>query len=408
MRFNTKILHTPYPKQDAYNSLRMPVYDTAAFDFPESEEIAMAFDGRKPAHVYSRSTNPTIEYYESLIKSISGAFHVISLASGMAAIQNVLFNVTSAGDNILTSKHLFGNTISLFEKTCKQFAIEFRYVDMNKPIEFKEKIDVKTRAIFLETVTNPQLEIADIESIANICKQRNILLVVDTTLTPPCVFEAGKWGVNIEICSSTKFFSGGATSVGGLIIDYGNFDWKVIPALEDYVKFDKMAFSARLRKEVYRNLGACTSPHNAWLQILGLETLDLRFKKAAGNCKQLAESLQSNPKILHVNYPGLENSKYYANSQKFFGNLPVSIFTIELESIPVCFQFLDQLKIIRRATNMCDNKTLAIHPYSTIFAEFSDEQKNSLDVNPHIIRISVGIEDIEDLFEDIEQSLNKI
>jgi len=409
MDFTTKILHTSYNKKDIHGTLRMPVYDTAAFEFPDAESLEDAFLNRKPGHVYSRLTNPTVEHLEKIIKEVTGALSVVSFASGMAAIANTFITLVQPGDNIITTKHLFGNTYSLFHKTLKSFGVEFRFVDLTDLTSVKEVIDEHTRAIFLETITNPMLEVADAGALSEIARENKILLIADTTLTPLYLFDAKKHHVDLEIISSTKYISGGGTSTGGIVIDYGTYDWSQSAKLKDDAeKFGPFAFIARLRKEIHRNFGACLSPHNAFLQTLGLETFALRAEKSCVNSLEIAEWLEKQAKVEKVNYPGLKSSPYYKLSQKQFGKLAGAIITLDLASKEVCFQFLNNLKIIRRATNLNDNKSLALHPASTIYCEYTPEELVPLGVSDKMIRLAIGIESARDLIDDISQALNKI
>lgn len=407
--FITKILHTKFLKEDPHGSLHMPVYDSVTFEFKSAEELELAFQGKKPSHMYSRISNPTIEHFEQRIRAVTGAVGVMALSSGMAAISNTILTIAKTGDNIITSKHLFGNTYSLFELTLKEWGLETRYTDLTKPQEVARLIDGKTKAVFLETITNPQLEVADIEELSKAARPRNVLIIGDTTMTPPYLFSAKQFGVDIEIISSTKWISGGATSVGGLIIDYGTYDWKQSDKLkEDAVKFGPFAFMNRLRREVYRNIGACMSPHNAYLQSLGLETLPLRLDAACDNTRKIAEFLQKSPAVKSVNYPGLKDSPYYDTAKKQFGDKPGAILTFDLASKEQCFAFINGVKLIRRATNLQDNRSLILHPASTIFCEYDDKLKDEMGIRDTSIRLAVGIEDTQDLISDIQQSLEKL
>ena len=407
--FITKILHTKFLKEDPHGSLHMPVYDSVTFEFKSAEELELAFEGKKPSHMYSRISNPTIEHFEQRIRAVTGAVGVLALSSGMAAISNTILTIAKTGDNIITSKHLFGNTYSLFERTLKEWGLETRYADLTKPQEAARLIDGKTRAIFLETITNPQLEVADIKKLSEAARPRNVLMIGDTTMTPPYLFSAKEFGVDIEVISSTKWISGGATSVGGLIVDYGTYDWKKIDKLnKDAVKFGPFAFMNRLRREVYRNIGACMSPHNAYLQSLGLETLPLRLDAACENTLKIAEFLQKSPAVKSVNYPGLKGSPYYDTAKKQFGDKPGAILTFDLASKEQCFTFMNSVKLIRRATNLQDNRTLILHPSSTIFCEYDDELKDEMGVRDTSLRLAVGIEDTQDLISDIQQSLERL
>lgn len=409
LKFITRILHTKFLKEDPHGSLHMPVYDDVTFEFKTAEDLELAFSGRKPAHMYSRISNPTVEHFEQKVKTMSNALGVIALSSGMAAISNTILTIAKTGDNILTSKHLFGNTYSLFEQTLKSWGLEIRYADLTKPLETVSLIDKKTKAVFLETITNPQLEVADIKSLSKIAKQANILLIADTTMSPPYIFSAKDFGVDIEIISSTKWISGGATSIGGLIIDYGLYDWKQNDKLKgEAIKFGPFAFISRLRREVYRNIGACISAHNAYLQSLGLETLPLRIDIACVNTQKIAEFLRKVKPVKSVNYPGLKGSPFYEIARKQFGEKPGAVLTFNLGSKNECFKFLNNLKLIRRATNLQDNRSLILHPASTIFCEYDDKLRKEMGVPETLIRLAVGIEDYRDLIADIKQGLEKI
>ena len=409
LKLITKILHTKFLKDDPHGSLHMPVYDNVTFEFKSAEDLELAFAGRKPSHMYSRISNPTVEHLEQKIKVLSDATGVLALSSGMAAISNTILAIARTGDNIITSKHLFGNTFSLFEQTLKDWGLETRYTDLTNPQEVEKLVNEKTRAIFLETITNPQLEVADIGALSVIARKRGILLIADTTMTPPYLFSAKEFGVDIEVISSTKWISGGATSVGGLIIDYGTYDWKKSAKLnKDAIKYGPFAFINRLRREVYRNIGACMSPHNAYLQSLGLETLPLRLDAACVNTQKLAEFLKKTKQVKNVNYPGLKGSTFYKIARKQFGEKPGAVLTFDLESKSECFKFLNNLKLIRRATNLQDNRSLVLHPASTIFCEYSGQLKKEMGVPETLIRLAVGIEDYRDLIVDIKQALEAI
>lgn len=406
--FSTKVIHSEYGKPDAHRALQMPIYSNAAFEFESAEAMEEAFLGRRPDHSYSRISNPTVEHFERRVRSISGALAVTALSSGMAAISNVSFTIAQSGQNIITSNHLFGNTYSFFVSTLKSFGVETRFCDLTQPAEIEKNIDNNTVAIFFETITNPQLEIVDIKELSAIAQKHNVLVIADSTLTPPNVFKASAVGVNIEVVSSTKIISGGATSIGGLILDYGSYNWSHNPKLTEHSrKFGPFAFNVKLRKEIQRNLGACLSPYHAYLQSLGLETLQLRFDKAASNCLALAEYLQTEAKIKQVNYPGLSTSKFHEVGEAQFGIHPCAILTFNFGSREESFQFLNNLKVISRATNIYDNRSLIIHPASTIYCDFPKEVRENIGVPDTLLRLSVGIEDVNDLINDIHSALNK-
>ncbi len=407
--FTTRVIHTPFSKEDANHALHQPIYSNAAFDFESAEQMELAFQGRLPVHAYSRISNPTVENFELRIKQITGALNVTALSSGMAAVSNTIFMLASSGTNIIASKHLFGNTYVFFDSTIRDFGIETRFCDLTNNEEVKANIDENTVAVFVETITNPQLEVVDLESLSKIVHEKNIPLVADTTLTPPNVFNAKEFGIDIEVISSTKCISGGGTSIGGLIVDYGTFNWSKSKKLAPLAKrFGPFAFNYKLRREVFRNLGACLSPFAAYLQSLGLETLQLRFEKAANNCRELALFLESIAKVKAVNYPGKDGSEFHKISERQFGAFPGAMLTFDFSTREECFAFMNNLDLIRRATNVYDNKTLILHPASTIYCDFDQKTRESLHVSDTMLRLSLGIEDIEDLKSDLTQAINKL
>lgn len=324
--FTSKAIHVKTFKKDVHGALRTPIYDNAAFEYESSADIQLAFEGKLPAHSYTRITNPTVEDLEQRIRNVTGATAVLALSSGMAAISNFFLTICDNKSNIITSRSLFGNTTSLLKKTLKPWGLEIRYVDFKNPKSIKKMIDKNTKSIFLETITNPQMEVADIKAISKIAKEAGIVLCVDTTLTPPYLFKSKDFGVDVELISGTKYMSGGGTVVGGLIIDNGTYNWGQIEKL----------------KEAFQKVG------------------------------------------------------------------PFALLTFDLKDKESCFLFMDSLKMVRRATNLNDNKSLIIHPYSTIFCEYSSAEKNKMNLRDTMIRFAVGIEDLEDILEDIEQALSKI
>jgi len=406
LTFDGKILNTSFGKQDAYGALSMPVYLSAAFEFETAEDMEAAFKGKTADHTYSRITNPTVQYFESRVQAVTNALSVTAVNSGMAAISNAIISLAQSGSNIVTSRYLFGNTYSFFETTLAAFGVEVRFCDLKNTDEVESRIDDNTCAVFLEIITNPQMEVADLKALSALTKEKGVPLVADTTIIPFCAFKAKDWGVNIEIVSSTKYISGGATSLGGLIVDYGNFDWLSSPKLHTLAKeFGPAAFTARLRKEILRNLGAYMTPQVAYLQTLGLETLSIRYERSTSTCMQLAERLEKLPQVESVNYTGLHTNKFYALSRAQFGERPGAMFTFNLATREACFSFMNKLNLIRRATNLFDNKTLAIHPASTIYGNFTPELRKEISVSEKTIRISVGLEDVEDLYRDFVQAM---
>ncbi|HKJ42814.1 MAG TPA: aminotransferase class I/II-fold pyridoxal phosphate-dependent enzyme [Sunxiuqinia sp.] len=404
--FTTRSLHVPFPKNDVHRALDMPIYESVAYEFNSAEDISANFRGELPGHAYSRATNPTVEYFEHKMKALTGAHQALAVASGMAAISNTILALCKSGDNIISGNHLFAHSYALFDQSLRNYGLETRFVDTTDTDAVEALIDENTRAIYFETVTNPQLEIADLAELSAIAKKYNVILIADSTVTPPVIFSARLQGIDIEVMSTTKHISGGATSFGGVILDHGTFDWSKNPNLKPQVeKFGKDTFIARLRKNYYRNTGGAMTAHTAHYQILGLDMLELRFERSYQNCMKLASFLKEHPQVTDVNYPGLVDAANYSLAAKQFEGKPGTILTFDLESEEACFAFMNQLQMIRRATNVNDNKSLIIHPWSTIYSEFSEDDRLEMKVNPTSMRLSVGIEAADDLIDDIEQAL---
>lgn len=407
--FSTKVINCKFAKPDVHGAISMPIYRNAAFEFPDSETIAKAFQYRTDLHTYTRISNPTVNNFENKIKVASGAESVMAMSSGMAAISNTFLTLAYAGSNIVASPHLFGNTFSFFKSTLSDFGVEIRFVDVDNLQDIENSIDENTCGFFAELITNPHLEVANLPEISKILKLHNIPMIIDTTIIPWCGFDARKAGVDIEVVSTTKYISGGATSLGGAIIDYGTYDGKNNRKIGILPKPKGMSrFTFKLRSEIARNIGACMTPDTAYLQSLGLESLQLRYTRMSQTAYALALYLSSHSKVRKVNYPKLETSPYKAVSDSLFSGNPGAMFTINLESKEACYRFMDSLKIIRRATNLFDNKTLVIHPESTIYGTFSAEMKTVMGIESNLIRFSIGLEDLSDLKQDIDEALGAI
>jgi len=385
----TQAIHTAFPHDDAYGSIAMPIYHTCAYQFPDAASMTEAFSGRSGEPDYSRVMNPTVTFFEQKVKDLTGAKSVTAFNSGMAAITNIFLAVAAQGKNIVTSPHMFGNSFALITRTLKRFGVEAHITDLTDVEAVRKAVDDNTACIFLEIVTNPQLEVADLNALSEIAQSHNIPLIADTTFIPFTEFDAEKLGVDIQVVSSTKYLSGGATSLGGLIIDYGHFS-----KIENTIK-----------NELLFNVGAYMTPHAAYMQALGLETLDARYRIQSANALALAQQLQNIPAIRKVGYIGLESHPYHALAQKQFGHTGGAMVTIDLVSEEACYSFINKLRLILRATNLFDNKSLAIHPYSTIFVNYSRDEKAAMDVLPTTIRLSIGLERVEDLLADIRQAL---
>lgn len=389
MKNSTKAIHTPYPKKDPYGALSMPVYDCLAYEFADHKQMADAFCGVTNEPDYSRVTNPTVIHLENIVMALTGAKDVVAFNSGMAAISGTLMALLESGKKVVSSRHLFGNTYLLLTRTLKRFGVETVLVDLTNLEEVRKAVDENTACIFLETVTNPQMEVADLAALAEIAHGVGAALVADSTMIPFTHANLHKLGVDIEIVSSTKYLSGGATSLGGLVIDYGSV----------------ADFSTKVRKDVLMNFGGYMTTHPAYMQTLGLETLQARYSMQQANALHLAKRLAAIPGV-EVCYPGLPDNAYHEICKRQFDGNYSAMLTISLPSEEACYRFIDNLQIVKRATNLFDNRTLAIHPYSTIFGPIPVETRLAMDVSPRLIRLSIGLEDADDIFEDLSQAIS--
>ena len=391
MKKQTIAIDTPFVRQDAYGSLSVPLYTNVSFEFEDASLMADVFTGRVKAPDYARVENPTVTNLEHRVRKLSGAANVTAFNSGMAAISNTLFAVAGKGRTIVTSRHLFGNTLSLITGTLKRFGVESKLCDLTNLEEVEAAVDDDSCCIYLEIVTNPQLEVADLKGLAQIAHRKGIPLIADSTIIPFTETSLKDLGVDIEVLSSTKYLSGGGTSLGGLVLDYGTF-----PEINELIKSDLLF-----------NLGAYMNPYSAYQQTLGLETLDVRYQRQASNALAVAEGLRNIKGIKKVNYVGLKDNPFYELARRQFGPTSGAMVTIDLESKEACFRFINSLKLVHRATNLFDNRTLAIHPASTIFGNFTEQQLKDMDVHDTTIRLSVGLEAPEDILADIRQALEQ-
>jgi O-acetylhomoserine (thiol)-lyase len=389
MKKQTIAINTPYVRPDVYGSLAVPIYNNVSFEFDDAQVMSDAFCNRIKAPDYARVENPTVTNFEQRVKALTGAEHVTAFNSGMAAIGNTLLAVSEQGKNIVSSHHLFGNTLALITTTLQRFGVEPRLRDLTNLEAVEAAVDENTACVFLEIVTNPQLEVADLKAISDIAHRKDVPVIADSTAIPFTETKLKELGVDIEVLSSTKYVSGGGTSLGGLVIDYGT----------------RPEINKRVKYELLFNLGAYMTPQAAYMQTLGLETLDVRYQRQAENALKIAKELKYVDGIKRVNYIGLADNPYHALAQQQFGKTAGAMLTIDLESKDACFRFLNRLKLVHRATNLFDNRTLAIHPASTIFGNFTEQQLAEMDVRQTTIRLSIGLEDKEDILADIEQAL---
>ena len=396
MKQNTKAIHFSYQKPDAYGALTMPVYHTAAYEFADADVMADAFCGRVELPDYSRITNPTVIYLEKKVQALTGASSVWAFTSGMAAITGTLMCLAASGKTIITSNHLFGNTWLLISKTLGRFGVRSKFIDLTDLQAVRAAINSDACCIYAEIISNPHQEVVDLKAISEIAHSAGIPLVADTTMIPFTKFSSRELGVDVEVVSTTKYLSGGATTVGGMVMAYGG---------QGSILESHTGFEAEM-KDIQLNLGGYMSPHAAYMQTLGLENLDARYAVESSNTQRIAELLRTLPAVKKVNYLGLPDNPFHELAKKQFGGTFGAMLTIDLADQQSCFNFLNRLKLVKRATNLFDNRSLAIHPYSTIFGPFTAEQKRALDIFDTTIRLSIGLEDVEDIFEDFKQALD--
>ncbi|WP_294241905.1 O-acetylhomoserine aminocarboxypropyltransferase/cysteine synthase family protein [Pseudobutyrivibrio sp.] len=406
MGFNTDLLHAGKIK-DSKGATLPPIYQSSAFEQETSEDLAGIFGGRKMGFCYTRVANPTVSAFEERINKLEGGLASVACASGMAAISMALLNILQAGDEIISSASLYGGSIDLF-RDIEAFGIKTIYVKNNDWDEIENAFTDKTKVVFAETIGNPCLDVTDIDKLAEIAHSHGVPLVLDNTTATPFLVKAIEHGADIVVNSSSKYINGSSNSISGILTDSGNFKWTKdrYPVLGEYLKFGKFAFVSKLRNGLYRNVGVCLSPLNAYLNIIGLETLGLRMDRQSDNAYRLAKWFEENYKDIKVNYPGLESSDWHDVAKRVLKNGYGGILTIRVGSKERAFEIMNKLQIPYILSNIGDTKTLVVHPSSTISLHSTEKELEDSGVYDDLIRISVGIEDIEDLIADFKQAIN--
>jgi len=404
--FNTDLLHAGKIK-DSKGATLPPIYQSSAFEQETSEDLAGIFGGRKMGFCYTRVANPTVSAFEERINKLEGGLASVACASGMAAISMALLNILQAGDEIISSASLYGGSIDLF-RDIEAFGIKTIYVKNNDWDEIENAFTDKTKVVFAETIGNPCLDVTDIDKLAEIAHSHGVPLVLDNTTATPYLVKAIEHGADIVVNSSSKYINGSSNSISGILTDSGNFKWTKdrYPVLGEYLKFGKFAFVSKLRNGLYRNVGVCLSPLNAYLNIIGLETLGLRMDRQFDNAYRLAKWFEENYKDIKVNYPGLESSDWHDVAKRVLKSGYGGILTIRVGSKERAFEIMNKLQIPYILSNIGDTKTLVVHPSSTISLHSTEKELEDSGVYDDLIRISVGIEDIEDLIADFKQAIN--
>lgn len=399
----------------------LPIYQSTTFKYDTSEQMARLFDLEDSGYFYTRLQNPTNDAVAAKIAALEGGVGAMLTSSGQAANFYAIFNICQAGDHFVCSSTIYGGTFNLFGVTLKKLGIECTFIDANASEEEIDKaFRPNTKALFGETISNPSIDVLDIEKFARIAHKHGVPLIVDNTFATPINCRPFEWGADIVTHSTTKYMDGHATSVGGAIVDSGNFDWEAhadkFPGLTQpdesyhgltYTKaFGKMAYMTKATAQLMRDLGSIQSPQNAFLLNLGLETLHLRVPRHCENAQKVAEWLEANPKVKWVNYPGLKSSQYHALAQKYMPNGSCGVIAFGLNGTrEEAIEFMDRLKFICIVTHVADARTCVLHPASHTHRQLTDEQLREAGVAPDLIRLSVGIENVEDIIADIEQAL---
>ncbi|MCR4618896.1 MAG: aminotransferase class I/II-fold pyridoxal phosphate-dependent enzyme [Lachnospiraceae bacterium] len=409
MKFNTALLHDGVDKREKYGSTLTPIYQTSAFFQESAEDLEGIFAGKNPGYCYTRVQNPTIAVFENRINKLEGGIGSVATASGMAAIFNALTNILMSGDEIVSSASLYGGTIDLF-RDLENFGIKTRYVQNNNKKEIEDAINERTKLIYAETIGNPCLDVTDIDSLAAIAHSHGLPLFIDNTIATPYLVRVLDHGADIVINSTSKYINGSSNAIGGVLTDGGKFKWTAekYPMLKDYIKFGPFAYIARLRAGLQRNAGACMAPQTAYLNQIGLETMGLRMERQCANAAALAKHIHDKYPSVIVNFPGLESSKWHDTAKKILNGGYGAIVTLRVGSKEKAYKLLNLLELAYRLSNVGDTKTLVIHPASTISLHSTDKQKEAAGVFDDLIRISVGIEDVEDLIADFDRAFVKL
>ncbi|MEQ9411616.1 MAG: O-acetylhomoserine aminocarboxypropyltransferase/cysteine synthase [Fuerstiella sp.] len=421
MKLETTCLHGGTQPDPTTNSRGVPVHRTSSYVFNSTEHAANLFALKELGNIYSRLMNPTQDVLEQRVAGLEGGVGALALASGTSAVFYSLINIMQAGDEFVSANSLYGGTFTQFNDILPQFGIKARFVDPTSPASFAAAINDRTKAIFCESVSNPGLEISDLEAIAAIAHDHGLPLIVDSTFSTPALQRPLEQGADIVVHSLTKWMGGHGTGIGGIVVDGGKFDWKSdrfplmnepdssyhgIRWAHDLGDLSPLAYILRMRVIPLRNLGACISPDNAWMFLQGIETLPLRMERHCQNSLAVAKYLQNHDAIEWVRYPGLEGDSNFSKAQKYLGGSGGSMVVFGIKGGAAAgSRFIEALQMFSHLANVGDAKSLAIHPATTTHSQMSEEQQQAGGIPPEMVRLSVGIEHIDDIIADLEQAL---
>ncbi len=423
-KFETKCLHAGQQPDPTTTARGVPIHRTSSYVFKNTEHAANLFALKELGNIYTRIMNPTQDVLEQRIAALEGGAAALALSSGTSAVYYAIINICEAGDEIVSAANLYGGTYTMFDSILPQFGIHVKFVDARDPGNFTGAISDKTRAIFIETIGNPVLEFSDIGAVAEIAHSHNLPLIVDATFTTPYLLRSIEHGADIVVNSLTKWMGGHGTGIGGIVIDSGKFNWQDpkfklynepdssyhgIRYAHDLGDMNPVAFILRMRLVPLRNLGACISPDNAWIFLQGLETLPLRMQRHCENAAEVAAFLKTHPKVQWVRYPGLPDDPTYPVASKYlkkgFGGMVV--FGIK-GGLAAGKKFVDSLQLFSHLANVGDAKSLVLHPSSTSHSQLTEEQQRAGGLTPDLVRLSIGIEHIDDITQDLEQAFAQI
>ncbi|MVB10433.1 L-methionine gamma-lyase [Caprobacter fermentans] len=417
--FDTLQVQSGQEPDPATGARAVPIYQTTSYVFKNTTEAEDRFALTESGNIYSRLTNPTTEVFEKRIAALEGGTAAIAVASGAAAITYAVLNLAQSGDEIVSASTLYGGTYSLFAHTLPKYGIHTVFVNPDDVGNFEKAITPKTKAIYFETLGNPSIHIIDFDAVAEIAEKHGVPIIVDNTFATPYLFRPLEHGAAVVVHSATKFIGGHGSSIGGVIVEGGNFDWKNgrFPGFTEpdesyhgicFADLGGSAFCTKIRAQLLRDLGACLSPFNAFLFLQGLETLSLRVEKHVSNSIKVAEFLSQNSKVQEVNYPLLSGNPYYELAKKYFPKGAGSIFTFSVKGdVDAAKKVIDSLEIFSQLANVADAKSLVIHPSTTTHQQLTPEEQRAAGFGPETIRLSIGLEDPDDLIWDLNQALNR-
>ncbi|TVS16770.1 MAG: O-acetylhomoserine aminocarboxypropyltransferase/cysteine synthase [Gammaproteobacteria bacterium] len=420
MRDETLAIHAGYTTDPTTKSVATPIYQTVAYEFDSAQHGADLFNLAVPGNIYSRIMNPTNGILEERVAQLEGGVAALALSAGSAAVHYSILNIARAGDNIVTVPQLYGGTYTLFAHMLPELGVDVRFAKDDSPASLEQLIDDRTKAVFCESIGNPAGNIVDLEAIAIMAHRHGVILIVDNTVATPALLKPIQYGADIVVHSLTKYMGGHGTTLGGIVVDGGKFDWVAHkdrypmfttpePAYHGVVytdAFGPAAYVARVRTVALRNTGSALSPMNAFLLMQGIETLPLRMERHCDNALAVAQHLKQHPKVDWVSYAGLPGDRYHELAQRYTSGRPSSLLTFGLKGgFEAGVKFYDALGLIKRLVNIGDAKTLACHPASTTHRQLSEAEQVAVGVRPEMIRICVGIEHIDDILADIDQAL---